>query len=342
MVAAEAAACGALPLSAALRDGRGHRRSGARASGRAPAALVLRGRPARGGADRHQARHLARTDPARRERPERPGRRGGARYAWESVAEGCHRGGQGRLDDFPVRPTQRIMFPPREPRPEHGQARCLRGAAASPPWRSRWPPAAARRSPTSRTARRCSSSSAAPATLGRAGTQGQTGPDLDAAFQARARGRHEPRDARGHRPRPDRQPAQEQRDAGQAGHRRRTPPTWPPTWPTPRSAGEDPGALASAGLAGATTGEQIFTAAGCGGCHQLSKAGRTATWARASTSWPGGRRAQGRLARGIRPQSMLDPDAVTVEGFQSGVMPSYEGKLTRSRCRRWCSTCSAE
>ena len=27
-------------------------------------------------------------------------------------------------------------------------------------------------------------------------------------------------------------------------------------------------------------------------------------------------------------QSILDPDAVVVSGFQAGVMPSFEGKLT--------------
>ena len=41
-------------------------------------------------------------------------------------------------------------------------------------------------------------------------------------------------------------------------------------------AGEDEGALAQAGLAGATTGEQIFTAAGCGACHTFGKAGTEA------------------------------------------------------------------
>ena len=37
--------------------------------------------------------------------------------------------------------------------------------------------------------------------------------------------------------------------------------------------GEDCGALAQAGLARATTGEQIFTAAGCAGCHTFAPAG---------------------------------------------------------------------
>ena len=41
--------------------------------------------------------------------------------------------------------------------------------------------------------------------------------------------------------------------------------------------GEDEGALATAGLAQAKTGEQIFTAAGCAGCHTFAPAGSNGT-----------------------------------------------------------------
>ena len=41
--------------------------------------------------------------------------------------------------------------------------------------------------------------------------------------------------------------------------------------------GDDQGALATAGLAQAKTGEQIFTAAGCAGCHTFSPAGSNGT-----------------------------------------------------------------
>ncbi|HEV2074638.1 MAG TPA: c-type cytochrome, partial [Thermoleophilaceae bacterium] len=40
--------------------------------------------------------------------------------------------------------------------------------------------------------------------------------------------------------------------------------------------GEDQGQLASAGLGGAETGEEIYTAAGCAGCHTFAPAGSEA------------------------------------------------------------------
>jgi mono/diheme cytochrome c family protein len=98
-------------------------------------------------------------------------------------------------------------------------------------------------------------------------------------------------------------------------------------------AGEDQGALAQAGLAGARTGEQIFTAAGCAGCHTLSKAN--------SNGNIGPNLDELAQVAGARPgspedyvrESLLDPDAVTAEGFQSGVMPSYEGRLSDEQLR---------
>ena len=89
--------------------------------------------------------------------------------------------------------------------------------------------------------------------------------------------------------------------------------------------GEDGGALAQAGLAGATSGEQIFTAAGCGGCHSFGPAGTNGNIgpslddlaAAAGSTDP---------EEFVR-QSILDPDAQVAEGFNSGVMPSFDGKL---------------
>jgi cytochrome c2 len=91
--------------------------------------------------------------------------------------------------------------------------------------------------------------------------------------------------------------------------------------------GDDEGALATAGLAQARTGEQIFTAAGCGACHTLAKANANGNigpsldeLAQAAGEQPGSPEDYAR-------ESILDPDAVVAEGFQSGVMPSYEGRL---------------
>ena len=96
--------------------------------------------------------------------------------------------------------------------------------------------------------------------------------------------------------------------------------------------GEDEGALAQAGLAGATTGEQIFTAAGCGACHTFGKAGTNANigpnldelaaQAGNRTDLP---------AEEYTSESILDPDAFTVDGFQAGVMPAYEGRLSEKQ-----------
>jgi mono/diheme cytochrome c family protein len=164
-------------------------------------------------------------------------------------------------------------------------------------------------------------------TLARAGTQGQTGPNLDAAFRA-ALDKGLSRDTvEGVVHRQILHPrlgsvmsaglvtGQEAKDVaayvGYAAHRR----------------GQDSGALAQAGLAGATTGEQIFTAAGCAGCHTLSKAGATGTIGPSLNDLASSPDIKGSPEDYVS-ESMLDPNAVVVKGFQAGVMPSFKGKLT--------------
>ena len=165
--------------------------------------------------------------------------------------------------------------------------------------------------------------------LSRAGTQGQTGPDLDAAFRAALR-------------------AGENRDTVEGVVREqianvRRSSAMPPNLVKGDDArdvaayvafatdkpGEDQGALAQAGLEGATSGEQIFVAAGCGSCHELGKAGTSGTIGPSldDLASAAGEREPGTSAEEYVEQSMLDPDAFTVDGFQSGVMPSYEGRL---------------
>jgi mono/diheme cytochrome c family protein len=163
--------------------------------------------------------------------------------------------------------------------------------------------------------------------LARAATQGQTGPNLDAAFRAALdkglsretvegivhRQILHPRNA-------SVMPAElvtgeDAKDVAAyvsyAAHR----------------AGQDSGALAQAGLAGATSGEQIFTAAGCAGCHTLSKAGASGTIGPSLNDLASSKDVKGSPEDYVR-QSLLDPNAVVVEGFQPGVMPSFEGKLS--------------
>jgi mono/diheme cytochrome c family protein len=164
--------------------------------------------------------------------------------------------------------------------------------------------------------------------LDRAGTQGRTGPNLDAAFRAAlARGMdREKIEGVVHRqilhPRKNSvMPAGlvEGSDAedvaayvAYAAERR----------------GEDEGALAQAGLAGATTGAEIFTAAGCGACHTLGKAGTNAQIGPNldELAAEAGNRTDA-TPEEYTTESILDPEAFTVPGFQSGVMPAYEGRL---------------
>jgi cbb3-type cytochrome c oxidase subunit III len=161
--------------------------------------------------------------------------------------------------------------------------------------------------------------------LGRAGTQGQTGPDLDTSFRAALAAGMNRETIEGivqkqilHPRRNSKMPAglvkgEDASDvAAYVAYAAKRP-------------GEDQGALAQAGLAGATSGEQIFTAAGCAGCHQLSKAGANGT---IGPSLDDLASAGGGSPEDFVRQALLDPDAEVADGFQPGVMPSFEGKLT--------------
>jgi mono/diheme cytochrome c family protein len=164
--------------------------------------------------------------------------------------------------------------------------------------------------------------------LGRAGTQGRTGPDLDAAFRtALFDGMN--------------------RDTVQGiVHDQILNPRKNSAMPAElvtgedaedvaayvafaaARAGEDEGALAQAGLAGATTGEQIFTAAGCAACHTLAKANASGTIGPSLDELAQAAGQQEGSPEDYVRESLIDPDAVVAEGFQSGVMPSYEGRLS--------------
>jgi mono/diheme cytochrome c family protein len=93
--------------------------------------------------------------------------------------------------------------------------------------------------------------------------------------------------------------------------------------------GEDEGALATAGLAQAKTGEQIFTAAGCAGCHTFTPAGSNGT---IGPNLNDLKSAAAKFEKGKPPEeyvreSILKPDAFVVPGF-SNSMPSFDGRLT--------------
>jgi mono/diheme cytochrome c family protein len=160
--------------------------------------------------------------------------------------------------------------------------------------------------------------------LERAGTQGTTGPSLDAAFQAALADGFD-RDTvegivEGQIDHPnvsmpaDLVKGDDKRDVAAYV-----------AYATDRP-GEDEGALAQAGLAGAKSGEQIFTAAGCGGCHTFGPAG---TQGNIGPSLDDLASAAGNMPpeEFVR-QSILDPNAQVAEGFNPGVMPPFEGRLT--------------
>jgi len=93
--------------------------------------------------------------------------------------------------------------------------------------------------------------------------------------------------------------------------------------------GQDEGALASAGLAQAKTGDQIFTAAGCAGCHTFSPAGSNGTIGPNldELAAAAGKREPGKSAEDYVRESITKPDAFLAPGF-GNVMPSFEGRLT--------------
>jgi mono/diheme cytochrome c family protein len=93
--------------------------------------------------------------------------------------------------------------------------------------------------------------------------------------------------------------------------------------------GDDEGALASAGLAQAETGEQIFTAAGCAGCHTFAPAGSNANIGPNldELASAAGDREPGTSPEDYVRESLTNPEAFLVEGF-GNAMPSYDGRLT--------------
>jgi mono/diheme cytochrome c family protein len=169
-------------------------------------------------------------------------------------------------------------------------------------------------------------------TLSRAGTQGTQGPDLDDAFaQARADGMGADT-VRGIVRRQIAHPRKGSiMPAGLVnGGNAKDVASYVAKVAAQR--GQDTGALATAGLAGAKDGKQIFVAAGCGGCHSLSDAGTNGNIGPnlnelASAAKKFGAQRKETPDQYVR-ESILKPEAFTVPGFRAGVMPSgYGDKL---------------
>jgi mono/diheme cytochrome c family protein len=72
-------------------------------------------------------------------------------------------------------------------------------------------------------------------------------------------------------------------------------------------------------------GEAAFESGGCGACHTFEAAGATGTVGPNLDE-----SLQGQDAEYVR-QAILDPDAEVAEGYQAGVMPSFEGRLSEEQ-----------
>jgi mono/diheme cytochrome c family protein len=162
--------------------------------------------------------------------------------------------------------------------------------------------------------------------LGRAGTQGTTGPDLDAAFRTALADGMNRETVEGIVERQILHPNSSMPAEIVTGDDARDVAAYV-GFAAARS-GEDQGALAQAGLAGARTGEQIFTAAGCSSCHTLAKANANATVGPSLDDLAQAAQGQGGSPEDFVRESIVDPDAVVAEGFQSGVMPAIGERLT--------------
>jgi mono/diheme cytochrome c family protein len=162
--------------------------------------------------------------------------------------------------------------------------------------------------------------------LGRAGTQGRTGPDLDAAFRTALADGMNRETVEGIVNRQILHPNSKMPAEIVTGDDARDVAAYV-GYAAARS-GEDQGALAQAGLAGATTGEQIFTAAGCAGCHTLAKANANGTVGPSLDDLAQVAGQEGGSPEDFVRESIVDPDAVVAQGYQSGVMPAFEGRLT--------------
>jgi mono/diheme cytochrome c family protein len=171
-------------------------------------------------------------------------------------------------------------------------------------------------------------------TLARAGTAGTTGPNLDTAFQAALRDGMDRDTVQGvvHRqilhPRVDSQmPAglvkgEDASDvAAYVGY-------------AAARTGQDEGALASAGLAQAKTGTQIFTAAGCGGCHTFGPAKSNGTIGPKldELKTEAAKMEKGKTAEEYIRESIEDPSAFLVKGFPNA-MPSFKGRLSDAQIK---------
>jgi mono/diheme cytochrome c family protein len=171
-------------------------------------------------------------------------------------------------------------------------------------------------------------------TLARAGTAGNVGPNLDTAFQAALKDGLDRDTIEGivHKqilhPRID-----SQMPAGLVQGDDASDVAAYVGYAAARS-GQDEGALASAGLAQAKSGTQIFTAAGCAGCHTFGPAKSSGTIGPKldQLKTQAASMEKGKSADEYIRESIEDPGAFIVKGYPNA-MPSFKGRLTDAQIK---------
>ena len=171
-------------------------------------------------------------------------------------------------------------------------------------------------------------------TLARAGTQGTTGPSLDTAFQTALADGMDRDTVEGivHRqilhPRRDSVMKPEIVTGDDAGD------VAAYVGYAAARKGDDEGRLASAGLAQAKSGQQIFTAAGCAGCHTFGPANSSGTIGPKldQLKTEAANMEKGKTADEYIRESLEDPSAFIVKGFPNA-MPSFKGRLTDAQIK---------
>lgn len=76
-------------------------------------------------------------------------------------------------------------------------------------------------------------------------------------------------------------------------------------------------------VAGSGPGAQLFADNGCGSCHKLAEANSS------GTVGPDLDQVVPDMSKAKVHEALVDPDATVPQGYQPGIMPSFEGKLSK-------------
>jgi cytochrome c oxidase subunit II len=87
----------------------------------------------------------------------------------------------------------------------------------------------------------------------------------------------------------------------------------------------------SGGGGGGTSGAAVFTSSGCGSCHTFKPAGSNGTVGPGLDNLAADAQKAGKPLPAYVKESIVDPDAYIVPGYQKGVMPATFGKTLSSQ-----------